>query len=210
MVPSSLQIRWTLYPSYLCTATETARDVAEQYSNSPVVTLRPHPLEKQTMPEKGIHCTPETNKQKKGEGEKFLKILEDFVDYFINIWLKIVGTPATPITCTLPWYSNSITTTVSNKIWNPGPNIWIKIGKGIRPVWNKKGSTRLDFWWRREVHWTSTRQTWKILQSLNLMIRRGGVDFKIFHSVMGKWRHATIDITEVKGLSMSVNLLLLR
>ena len=76
---------WTLYPAYLCTSVETERDVAQHYSNSPVGTLLTHPLEKQMMPENGIKIMLNTTKWENGECEKLLKILENFVDNFINI-----------------------------------------------------------------------------------------------------------------------------
>ena len=59
--------------------------MAEQYRNYPVVTLPPHPLYRKNIPANGINRKPEKNKWKKEEINKFLKILENFVDYFINI-----------------------------------------------------------------------------------------------------------------------------
>ena len=44
VVPTSLQMAWTLYTAYFGTATEIARDVEEQYINSPVVEIPPHPM----------------------------------------------------------------------------------------------------------------------------------------------------------------------
>ena len=46
VLPSSLQMGWTLPPAYLCTAIETERYAEEHYSNAPVGTLTPHLLKK--------------------------------------------------------------------------------------------------------------------------------------------------------------------
>lgn len=49
VVPSALQMGWTESPPFFCTATETARDVAQALVNDGVE-LPPHPLEEHTMP----------------------------------------------------------------------------------------------------------------------------------------------------------------
>ena len=56
---------WILYQAYVCTAIETPRDMAENYSNVPAGTLPPHMLEKQMMPANGINHMPE---MKNGKG----------------------------------------------------------------------------------------------------------------------------------------------
>ncbi|KAL7467704.1 hypothetical protein ACHAXS_007940 [Conticribra weissflogii] len=45
VVPTSLQMGWIESPACFCTATETARDVAEQLVNSPLLTGAPHKFE---------------------------------------------------------------------------------------------------------------------------------------------------------------------
>jgi hypothetical protein len=39
VVPTSLQMGWVESPPYFCTASETARDIAEVYTNTPVGSL---------------------------------------------------------------------------------------------------------------------------------------------------------------------------
>ena len=75
----------TMYPAYLCTGTEKEIDMTEHYRNPPVRTMPPHPPEKQTISANGIYHMPDKKKVEKGE-KKFLKILEYFVDSFINIF----------------------------------------------------------------------------------------------------------------------------
>ena len=42
VVPTSLQMGWIESPPYFCTVSETGRDVAEKYINTPVGSLAQH------------------------------------------------------------------------------------------------------------------------------------------------------------------------
>ena len=42
MAPTSIQMGWTESPPYFCTVSETGRDVAEQYTETPVGSLAQH------------------------------------------------------------------------------------------------------------------------------------------------------------------------
>jgi hypothetical protein len=42
VVPTSLQMGWVESPPYFCAATETARDIASDYSNTPFGSITPH------------------------------------------------------------------------------------------------------------------------------------------------------------------------
>ncbi len=42
VVPTSLQMGWVESPPYFCAATETARDIATEYTNMPVSSLPEH------------------------------------------------------------------------------------------------------------------------------------------------------------------------
>lgn len=51
VIPSSLQMGWTLSPPYFCAASETARDVAVELHEGKHCPLPPHPMEDQTLTE---------------------------------------------------------------------------------------------------------------------------------------------------------------
>ena len=77
VIPSSLQMGWTESPPFFCTATETARDVAEVLTKEPLRSLPSHPLEDYMLPpnqwpDTTLHdtCT------------NFLQVLEVYVDDF--------------------------------------------------------------------------------------------------------------------------------
>jgi hypothetical protein len=42
VIPTLLQMGWVESPPYFCAATETARDIASDYSNKPIGSLTPH------------------------------------------------------------------------------------------------------------------------------------------------------------------------
>ncbi len=42
VVPFLLQMGWVESPPHFCTATETARDIASDYSNTPIGSITPH------------------------------------------------------------------------------------------------------------------------------------------------------------------------
>ena len=42
VVPTSLQMGWIYYPPYFCIVSETGRDVAEQYIETPLGSLAEH------------------------------------------------------------------------------------------------------------------------------------------------------------------------
>ena len=87
VVPSAMQIGWVLSPPFLCTASETVRDVAATYAMEPVGAMPKHPLEQLTMPpeEDGLFWLPEgTSVNGNGSGS-FLHLLEVYVDDFIQL-----------------------------------------------------------------------------------------------------------------------------
>ena len=76
---------WTLSLVFFLKYTETARDLEKHYINAPVGTLPPHPMDRPTIISKVINHITDTNKWEKGYSYKFLKMIEYFVDNFINI-----------------------------------------------------------------------------------------------------------------------------
>jgi len=80
VIPYSLQMGWTESPSFFCSVTETARDMAEVLTHEPLGSLPPRPLETHMLPpalwpESNLHsaCT------------NFLHMLEVYVDDFCLI-----------------------------------------------------------------------------------------------------------------------------
>ena len=81
-----------------------------------------------------------------------MKIVEDFVDDFINIFLKKLEEHLLHLSHNPPWDPHILPTTVINKRWHSISNIGSRIGKGKNPVVDKKGSARMIFLRIRKVH----------------------------------------------------------
>eukprot|EP00986_Skeletonema_menzelii_P004917 scaffold1721_cov105-Skeletonema_menzelii.AAC.2 len=79
VVPTSLQMGWIESPPFFCTASETGRDVAEDYVETPVGSLPEHKFEKYTVGGDAYNNLPATMK-----GDlKYL--VEVYVDDFISL-----------------------------------------------------------------------------------------------------------------------------
>jgi len=80
VIPTSLQMGWCESPPFFCSATETARDVAQQMINDTTTALPEHPLECLCLPAPEIlppiqsHMMP-----------NLVKLLEVYVDDFIGM-----------------------------------------------------------------------------------------------------------------------------
>jgi hypothetical protein len=57
VVPTSLQMGWVESPPYFCAASETARDIAMDYTNTEVGTVPVHKFTKYTRGDEGEHIT---------------------------------------------------------------------------------------------------------------------------------------------------------
>ena len=79
MVLTSLQIRWIESTPYFCTVLETVRDVAEQYIETPVVSLAPHKFVKLAEVNPDFAELPKTDIL----DEPFNCILEVYMDDYI-------------------------------------------------------------------------------------------------------------------------------
>ena len=77
VVPDSLQMGWTESPPFFCSATETARDIAEKLINEGT-DIQPHPLESMCLPPQNWN-----NDESGRNCENLISYLEVYVDDFI-------------------------------------------------------------------------------------------------------------------------------
>jgi hypothetical protein len=78
IIPTSLQMGWVESPPYNCAASETTRDVATWYVNTPVGSLPPHNFIGYSIHDKDIQNLPNTNDEK-----DFRYFIDVYVDNFI-------------------------------------------------------------------------------------------------------------------------------
>jgi hypothetical protein len=80
VIPTSLQMGWVESPPYFCAATETARDIASDYCNTPVRSLPHHKFAKHVTGAKQFDELPITSKN-----GKLFYALEVYVNDFMSI-----------------------------------------------------------------------------------------------------------------------------
>ena len=69
---------WTEYLRFFCAATETARDVAEDFTRDPIGSLALHPLEKLMLP---LVKWPESTLA--STCSTYMRVMEMYVDFFV-------------------------------------------------------------------------------------------------------------------------------
>ena len=80
VVPTSLQMGWIESPGYFCAASETARDVAEQYVETPMGSLPTHKFLDLTQGSADYEALPKVS-----SNSSLNYLVEVFVDDFINL-----------------------------------------------------------------------------------------------------------------------------
>ena len=80
VVPTSLQMGWVESPPYFCAATETARDIASDYCDTPIGSLPHHKFATHATRDKEFNKLPRTS-----DVVGFFYALEVYVDDFMSI-----------------------------------------------------------------------------------------------------------------------------
>jgi len=78
--PTCLQMGWCESPPLFCTASETARDIAQEQADNTEL-LEPHPLENLCLPN-NFECLPSI---RQSDQESMIKLLEVYMDDFIGL-----------------------------------------------------------------------------------------------------------------------------
>ncbi len=208
VVPSALQMGWTLSPPFFCAASETARDVAATYISEPVGSLPKHPLEDHMMPED--FALPDLSTMSLQQGAHFLHMLEVYVDDFVQL-------AQTKDEALLRHCSRAILHGIHSVF--PPPAITghngedpvslkkLLAGEGLWEVqkevlgWMMDGATRC-------IELAKKKQE-AILRELRTVLRiKRGVPFKRLEKLVGKLRHASIGIPAGKYLFGPINRLM--
>jgi hypothetical protein len=81
VVPTSLQMGWVESPAFFCAASETARDVAQDYCETAIGSLPPHKFTKYVTGNLEYDALPE----QEINGNTFRYLLEVYVDDFVSL-----------------------------------------------------------------------------------------------------------------------------
>jgi len=204
VVPTSLQMGWVESPPYFCAASETARDVAVKYIETPTGSLPPHKLEH--------WATANTKDVSPSTGGTALRyVIEVYVDDFIAAII-----PTTPgdiehvargvlhgIHDVFPACDDGERDPVSAK----------KLKKGDGTFATRKCILGFDFDGSNKTIWLEEEKRDALLAILHKWIRGArlahqGIPFVEFESVVSKLRHAFTALPEARGLLSPCNWIL--
>ena len=206
VVPTSLQMGWIESPPYFCTASETARDVAEQYLQQPLDALPTHKFLDRTLQHRDIEALPESN------DTPLRFVLEVYMDDYIGL--------AIPTSLQqLRHFSNAVMFGIHdifppNDIDDNNDPISAKKLDKLDGSWaTVKDILGLTFDGVEKTVWLEEDKRDAILTVLAGWLRSSqdknfGIPFSEFQSVISKIRHAFITIPAGRGLMSPFNKLL--
>jgi hypothetical protein len=207
VVPTSLQMGWVESPPFFCAASETARDVAQDYCETEIGTL---PIHKFTHYVIGNHAyaeLPETDPTNRS----FRYLLEVYVDDFVSLviptsreQLRHVSTGTmTGIHDVFPADDNDSNDPISEK----------KLKQLDGEYATTKTILGFEFDGLAKTLWLEDAKRAYLLTVLHGWLRSSrtgtmGIPFKVFESVIAKIRHAFTAIPAGRGLLTPCNKML--
>lgn len=205
VVPTSLQMGWVESPPYFCAASETGRDIAAQYIDTPIGSLPPHKFQHLTEKHADFKSLPE-----KAPNAPLSTVLEVYVNDYI-----VIATPASQEQ--LRHVATAVMTGIHD-VFTPDdddsndPISLKKILKGEGEFAMEKDCLGFDFDGEPYKHtmWYEAAKRDELLLNLHGSLRVSkdrncGIPFDVFHSVTGKLRWAFIAIPQGNGLLSPLN-----
>jgi hypothetical protein len=207
VVPTSLQMGWVESPPYFFVASETAQDIAMDYSNTKLGSLPTHKFTHYTRGDADAIQLPPKAMQR---GKALRYSIEVYVDNFMSI---VIPTSQEQ----LDFVANAIMQGIhdvfpANIVNSNDPISKKKLTKGEGQYSTFKTLLGFDFDGNQKTMWRKEEKQAKLLTTLKGWICSGdnkqGVPFKDFESVTAKLRHAFLVLQGSKGLLSPCNRLL--
>ena len=207
VVPISLQMGWIESPPYFCAASETARDVAQQYVEQEVGTMQDHKFLPYTKTSSEYASLPATDPA--GEGG-FNYMVEVYVDDFISL-------ARATSQAQLDHVGNSVMSGVHDVFPEDevDENDPLSLKKLIKEegMWDVvKNILGFTFDGERKAMWLEEDKRDAIITVVHGWIRhakyRGGIPFEEFESIIAKVRHAFTAIPAGNALLSPCNRML--
>ena len=197
VVPTSLQMGWIESPAYFCAASETARDVAQTYTNAKLDTLPNHKFLPLTQQNSTFHALPAET-----DATTFNYIIEVFMDDFIGAVIPVAQSQLNHV-------ANSIMHGIHD-VFPPEPTpetdpISVKKLEKQDGSWaTVKDILGITFDGEAKTLWLSADKRDAIIgrlkQWVRLSTKRGGIPYDEFQSTLSKLQHAFITIPAGRGL----------
>ena len=201
VVPTSLQMGWVESPPYFCAASETARDVAAEYIETPIGSLPEHKFEQWAGA-----ATPIGNNE--GRGGALRYILEVYVDDFISCIIPTTREQVEHVARGIMHGIHDVFPPSEDATKDPISNK--KLQKGDGTFATTKCILGFDFDGVNKTIWLEEAKRATLLTILHQWLRgatraRRGIPFAEFESVTAKLRHAFTALREGRGLLSPCN-----
>ena len=208
VVPTSLQMGWVESPPYFCAATETARDVATEYTDMPIGSIPHHKFEKYTIDGESY-----ADLQDEGEDDKpFRSMIEVYVDDFMSLVIPISKSQLLHTAAAVMTGIHDVFP-ANDEDDGDDPISEKKLKKFEGQYSTIKTLLGFDFDGVNKTMWLETAKREKLLTILRGWIRTGhrgaaGIPFKEFESTIAKIRHAFTCIPMGNSLLSACNRIL--
>ena len=206
VIPTSLQMGWIESPGFFCAASETSRDVADMYCQTPVGSLPPHKFDHYMHGSESFEKLPKTSTQTMGR-----YLLEVFVDDFMSLVIATSQQQCLHVgTATMMGIHDVFP---ESSIVNDDPISEKKMDKLEAQFDTTKTLLGFDFDGDAKTLWLTEEKRAALLLVLKGWIRsssrtNAGIPFKEFESVIAKLRHAFTAIPAGVGLLSPCNKIL--
>jgi hypothetical protein len=206
VVPSSLQMGWVESPPNFCAASETARDVASQYTEMAIGSLPDHKFTKYVMNNEHVQALPATV-----DDNEFRYLEEVYVDDFLALAIALSQEQVLHVAQALLMGIHDVFPADEDDENDPISLKKLKKLEGEFAL--EKEMLGFDFNGIAKTMILNVNKRELLLATLHKWIRsakrsRMGVPFAEFESVTSKLRHAFISVPAGKGLMTPYNKLL--
>ncbi len=202
VVPNSLQMGWIESPPYFCAASETARDVAVDYIETPVGSQPPHKFLSHTQTSAAYQDLPATDHYTTPEPFRYLVdvYVDDFIGLAIPTSREQLDHVANGIMCGVhdifPPHEEDSNDPISLKKLLQGDGAWDDTKEILGFVFNGSDKTM----WLSEGKRDALMDTIKGWLRATRKNANFGIPFRDFRSVLYKIRHAFTSIPAGHGL----------
>ena len=207
VIPTSLQMGWIESPGFFCAASETSRDVAEQYCQTQVGSLKDHKFTHYMMNSDAFIALPP--EAPNDTNTKFL--IEVFVDDFMSLVIATSKRQCIHVGKATMFGIHDVFPPTN--IPGEDPISEKKMDKNEAQFDTNKTLLGFNFDGEAKTIWLAEEKRAALLLILKGWLRtssrtKAGIPFKHFESVVAKLRHAFTAIPAGKGLLSPCNKLL--
>jgi len=207
VVPTSLQMGWIESPPYFCAASETGRDVAQQYAEAPVGSLENH---------KFIAHALQGEDYATFQGQEGIKDLQYMIEVYMDDYISMAIPRSKE---DLQHVANAVMKGVhdvfpEDEVDQNDPISYKKLLK-LEAMWSlTKDILGFTFDGDNKTIWLEDAKREVLLKTLKQWLRQArrsstkGIPFEEFRKVISKLRHAFISIPAGKGLLSPCNTIL--